>query len=382
MSSDATGTKVGAREQKEEMEMPKFSDFPSDTELSMIQRDLTRYRLSVARQKLINSKEYNFNQRSINELRNILERWTLSVIDTDKKDPWEAGYILDGLSSTTKMRSEMREKGIPLNVINALTTKIINMRIKSTSITPWPCILPNGQIEFAREYVSRAPKSRVQLLLKLLQASSPEKAGVIEVGCMMMRYDALMAGSQQWAVPLAVYRRLVEKYGINLEGFAGPLNSQLLEIVPPEQSLKGVYCSIFPEDAPLGSLGNFFACDISKKRCVINPPFIESVIEAVVAKLEKILATDTKSEGCWLVVVPSWKDAKFYKSLKQLSQNVNTQIRRPPNLNTQIIELKSSDHYYYEDLSSEPKKAIPAKFDSTWFCFGFGIDTLTKADLI
>lgn len=330
-------------------------------ELDCISRDLHRYRLSQRRLNIIRQTITNSGQ--FYEAKNALERWTLSVFnlsDSKNNDPWNTpGHILYELEPTSKFISELKAKRISLQVATDLVRRIIHAKVKFPEAIPLPLRLQSGQLAVGMHYISRYPGSRIDSLL--------ERASMVNVACCAMRYDALLAGSQQWSIPARTYKKLYDKYNIDLEGFASPFNSQLLDLVPSDA--KEFFCSIFPEDAVFGSAGSFFDVDLSGRRCVINPPFVESLIELVAQKIRKTLTAETKPCGVILCVVPSWKDAKFYHALTALSAECGGKI----------IELSASDNYFYEDTSDIPKKQIPAKFSSTWFCFGAPID---KADLL
>ena len=191
-----------------------------------------------------------------------------------------------------------------------------------------------------------------------------------EIAAAALRYKALIAGSQQWAVPSKVYSHFAKKFELNLEGFASPFNTQIL-ISNDQKERK--FCSIFPEDSSFGSIGNFFDANLEDYRSIINPPFVESLIEAVAAKLDNTLKL-IKPTTLICVVVPSWKDAVFYKHLNRLLTAYSGKR----------IILTPSDKYYYEDnaFDSSTTKMIPARFESTWFCFGSDASKITKADLL
>ena len=110
--------------------------------------------------------------------------------------------------------------------------------------------------------------------------------------------------------------------------------------------LGGSFCSIFPEDKPFGSLGSFWDMDLNGKRLIINSPFVEPLMDRLADRLE------LSAPELALVVVPSWKDAKFYKKLSALAD--------------QTIELQPGE-YYYEDVRGN---RVKARFGSTWFVIG------------
>lgn len=168
------------------------------------------------------------------------------------------------------------------------------------------------------------------------------KGDKTDIASAVLRYKALIMEGQQWSVPQSTYSHFINKFRIDLEGFASPFNTQI--------GKKGHFCSMFEEDRVFGSIGNFFDVDLTLYRSIINPPFIESLIEKVVEKIRTSL-----NAPLMCVVVPSWLDAKFYIDLTDLA-NKN---------NGKIFVLRAGKHHY-----EHGNKRITAKFSSTWFCFG------------
>lgn len=195
----------------------------------------------------------------------------------------------------------------------------------------------------------------------------------------MLEYEALLPGSQQWAIPFFEYRKMVEDEGATIEGFASPFNSQIIRIDP---SLN--FCSLVPSDRNFGSLGNFFDQDFTGKTATVNPPFIESILEAAARKcidqLEQKDEAKNKEEknkvgkkeedknkedknkedknkvgnpkSKFIFYGPEWTDSKFYELLN------NSKYKKTRR------DLRKFT-YEYEDLLTG--KTIKAPFNSVVF---------------
>jgi hypothetical protein len=141
-----------------------------------------------------------------------------------------------------------------------------------------------------------------------------------DVMLMVLRYKSHLIGGQQWGIPHEVYKDLYEKWGARYEAFASPLNSRMI-------GMKGAqFCSLFPDvDGVFGSLGNIFDVDLCnplglKEKpyrvvWVVNPPFVESVMERIMKKVIKALR-EAEKDGQELVifgVLPSWSDSGAHR---------------------------------------------------------------------
>lgn len=291
--------------------------------IDLLRRDYRRFLITLERLKFIrNQNPY--------EAQNILERWTLGLLN-DNIDPWDSANndAIELSKHTRKMREEMIDKHMSYpNFENAIKQIIEFNNIsydRSLDIS-----YDNGVISYGI-FKSEIPSERLDLLI--------EKSSLEETAACCMRYAALVPGSQQWAVPLDVYRALY-KLGYTVEGFASPFNSQQL-------LLGGKFCSLFPEDKVFGSLGNFWNLNLSEldTGIIINSPFSEDILSRVARHVEN----DKKTKI--IVVTPSWKDAEFYINLNMLTNPIN---------------LNPNEHYY-EDTIHNIRRKIKARFGSSIF---------------
>jgi hypothetical protein len=219
-----------------------------------------------------------------------------------------------------------------------------------------------NSIFYYGKFLRHIPQERVNVLLKL---------GTLEqILIMVMRYSFIsVRGSQQWACPRKLYENLIKYYDIQIEGFASPLNSQMMMIhhsqpfshpfshsFSPQgeketgeketDNEKKNYCSLFPDtDSVFGSLGSFFDQDFRGKRVFINPPFHPRFIMDVYRKIM------SEPDAVYLAVLPEWpKEEGYIKFLKSARYS---------------FTYDQKNHYYEHD-----GKIISATFRSTFFLFG------------
>lgn len=254
------------------------------------------------------------------EARNILERWAIS----------EEQNTRDRESARKKMRAEFEEKKVFASREDIdLAMNDIDGCVACANADAHQCIISNATptIRFGK-FSANLPRARLALLLDLVNGE-PEPVLLVA-----MRYARIFAGGQQWSIPARVYDVLIEKYGVTLEGFASPINSQLLRA-------RARFCSLFPDvDAPFGSVGDFFAQDLEGIVSVINPPYIESLLNEVARKCVRTLAnagsaSDARVAGDagsafaptrMFVVVPTWRDAEFYFALESLAKKWHERV--------------------------------------------------------
>jgi hypothetical protein len=146
------------------------------------------------------------------------------------------------------------------------------------------------------------------------------------VTLMVIRYSTIVNTGQQWALPQAQFKYLHDHYGISHEGFASPLNSGLM-------LEGGKFCSLFKSiDTPFGSIGSFFDQKLAGSKWVVNPPFIDAILqqatEKILAELEN--ATDT----IIVYVIPTWSDSVAYTGILRSRFLKHTEL------------LKGNDHFY------------------------------------
>lgn len=159
-----------------------------------------------------------------------------------------------------------------------------------------------------------------------------------DVIAMLERYSTLNIGGQQWAVPPEVYKNLSTE-GKIFEMFASPFNRS-------ESSTK--WCSLFKEDAIFGSLGPYqdvLIPEFKDMLVVINPPFIEYIIEDLIRRIGEI----NKVAKGLVFILPNWTDTKWYAYL---------------NKHFYKIDKKGSEYHFY-NYSTD--KEVLARFATVVF---------------
>lgn len=268
------------------------------------------------------------------ETRAILERWRIGC------------YNYPG-SSAVDIAQKMREEFIAKRIFAQenvdkiiLAMKRINAEEESPDAGAQPIIRDNiaqfGRFQYA------IPADRVMLLRLAAATKLPREQVDAWIVATAMRYASLVPGGQQWSVPSRVYDVLVTKYHVTIEGFASPFNSQLLRYI-----CRGIpvhFCSLFPDlDKVFGSVGDFFRYDLEGSISVINPPYIEDILNRAVSKCIATTLAASKPTRMF-IVVPKWTDAEFYHAL------VTTTC-----LETSMLFDKGST--YFEDVSGTQIRA-------------------------
>lgn len=285
------------------------------------------------------------SERSKYEVSNIFERWYLSRANFA---PNIEPLALKNHPVTQKMKSEFLEKRIVPSMMMA--DKIID-KIIAIQSDPIPTSAPTIQNDIIRwgSFSQAIPHVRMIMIQRL--------ASMEQIVAMVLRYNSIMPGGQQWAIPAQACDVLVKKFGVTIEGFASPLNSQIMRYAP---TLDVHFCSLFPDvDRPFGSVGNFFDYDFVGMSAVINPPYVIDIMDAVVTKcIESCERAERLSVRTRMfIVVPSWTDADYYSRLVQTKY-----------LDKKLIHDKFT-HYYEDTRTGRP---IIATFAHTIFILFVG----------
>ncbi len=259
------------------------------------------------------------------ELHNILEKYLITSYPKLKDD-----------SAMVVMKKQLSDKKMPSDILEKIETVLAatpvsdnaNLVVDKDSRTT----LRYGVFEFSM------PTYRYDLLLS---RGSDEQ--ILESA---LELASLMPGSQQWAIPLEDYQKLIDKHGPVIECFTSPFNSQNMRLGDYS------FCSLIPCDNVFGSIGNFFDVDFSNtnQTLIVNPPFVETILEAAAKKCLEMLADD--SHKSIVFYGPGWTDSKFY----ELFDSSQYLVKR-----TDLPKFK----HYYEDVMSGKK--IKAKFSSVIF---------------
>lgn len=183
-----------------------------------------------------------------------------------------------------KAMDECREKGIDPELANEAYTifnKTMKSKVKSKNLIPFEL---EDKYEFLHKKYPNVGKTEL-------------------VKC-VLRYATLGFGGQQWALGYDMMDKIRE-LGIEFEAFASPFNNYFPN-----------YCSIFADDAPFGSHGDFFQY-LTPENIYVNPPFVPAILSRVPEHLANV-------KKC-VVITPTWRDTDWYQALaKKFNYNQKT----------------------------------------------------------
>lgn len=256
--------------------------------------EYNRYLLSL---KLIQLLGGNGEKTKV-AIRKILEYALITaynIIAASKETP---KFALFTGEVATKIIQTLNELRIPYdpNIIN-----IMNLAVQEYENLPRDVLhnmnVSDNQITF-REYVSDNPR-----INQFIMMTNPQ-----DTLRMLLRYDSLVPGGQQWPTPQKVAKFLYDN-GFRYEGFASPLNS--INFGMPDWK----FCSLFYDtDSPFGSLGPFLSISNPTGNWTIAPPNIEWLPDLM---LSKISTSFDLNKSLIHFVLPLWKDTSLYKTLSK-----------------------------------------------------------------
>lgn len=265
-----------------------------------------------------------------NEWLNILERFLISMSNIQRESKNDV-ILLDlpiDHNIYIKLKEELIEKKIYYsgdirlrikNKILAFINSLTNTRNRT---------LVYGRLNntfYCGRFKKTIDDQRKNALLNLSNEYYVEKILII-----MLRYESLLPRGQNWNLPYKWYYNINKIFGITLEGYSNPLNSQML--IAQKNSN---FCSLFKDtDEQFGSLGNLFSLDIVKfyeekkdksKDGIItislNPPYILSLMLDTILLIKKWLSHNIKLRV--FVGFPYWENVKeirdfeLYKHVKK-----------------------------------------------------------------
>lgn len=265
----------------------------------------------------------------------LIENWLITLANdapATQVDPIFSVEAMDpNYPATAKLVQQLGKFRVQYPKIPQLLER---MRVLIATYLSNPMAVPPPQIEREGEqltigtYTREFPEGRLDILL--------DKANLVAVAAMTIREACLMPRGRQYTQPLLITKYYVEQCGVNLEGFATPINAQILAVDPNLW-----FCSLFPDtDGPFGSQGSFFKTKFSRARMTIYPPFVEAVVDQTAVHLASMF--DEGEQLFAVITVPDWKDAKYYPILTTSSYCKKT------------FTIKKNENYS-EDLRGKPK---------------------------
>jgi hypothetical protein len=290
-----------------------------------------------------------FYVRRLNyEFKNILERFMLALAN---KAPEGQVYVDLELDDPIYelMRKEMKDKKVLNKFQIEEYVTFIHQTIRNFLQNPKKIPTVNKDIQITgNSYQYKRFKFYVNSIRNNVLRKYPEE-NVLRI---LIRYGLMFLRGQQWNLPGAWYRRVVQVFDADIEGFASPLNSQLMLI---RRDAK--FCSLFKDtDACFGSIGSIFdldAKDVEGKTMINNPPYVEKIMDDLM-KLQTNWMEQVPVRI--IMVVPNWEDAEYF----QLAME-------SPYLKYEEL-LKAKEHFYETNKKGNIEKIV-ATFPSHIFVF-------------
>jgi len=325
------------------------------------------------------------NNKCKYEIKNILERFTLSISNLKKGGDWDLKTLTKDHPVVQKMIDELTDKKRYYKLKDADRKKITQIVMKelkneekiegeTAKLSNLIFDFDNYELRFKigtgmiKVNVSRRNLGQLQ---KGLEKGDWKET---HIAIMVLRYLTHFMGSQQWGIPLPVFMDLYHQFGARYEAFASPLNSRFLGMKDAK------FGSLFRDtDEIFGSIGNFFETDIlnlAKENTsaststsgdtvwVINPPYIETLLELSVIKMDESLSNwikinrNSKEKGdlTFFGVMPEWSDSKAFQM-----------VEKSPHL--KYMEILHPDDHYYTDVQG---RKIKARFGSMVYVLSSG----------
>lgn len=305
------------------------------------------------------------NKRKYYEYLNCIERWIIAMINEkhplfhDASENKNIIKIYKGVYSkvsrdspcSKKLLKELSDKkiGTPTSKLFNYILDTVNIRLARKR-----SVYPVQSLQYRGEHVTIKIGNQLRINSIVLKLGREKIAELSRYDShhvvlpMILRYETMVSGGQQWSLPAAQYDYLYTNYDVRFEGFASPLNSGL------SGKKDAKFCSLFAEDDIFGSIGNFFDQTLyeeqdllslksveaaiddvlhettedtinvayekkenAKRHWVVNPPFVEDIMIRVVDKIIHDLdyAADHGLEVMALMIMPTWTDFAGYKKM-------------------------------------------------------------------
>lgn len=289
------------------------------------------------------SPDPRFRDHNIYEIRNCIERFLLTRANQDNiniLNKKEIGYIqlIDELKNKTRNRLD-----IVAPVVNEIRKKVhefVNRDLSQVKGDRSQLIVGNSFVQY-RDYVRNIEPERIAAK----KTTDPE----LSLGLMIMMYASILPGPQHWNASEQHYR-IYYQHGIRVEGFASPINAQLLAI---DETTK--FCSLFPQvDSIFGSLGSFFDVEFGSEyeKVAVGPPYTAELLNRIADKL--IRACEGPHRVRFYVTHANWADAEGY--IKMLKSKYLV-----------YHEVVPRGKHYYMNTNVVPNEKIVAQFETVLF---------------
>ena len=253
--------------------------------------------------------DYPFGSPKYKAVEKILERWILTAPSLPESDLSLDPVLPANASKIQKLNKTMRTECVKYELdYNRFSSalfggiqKFLEDKLSGNIDAGGNLIVEENFIQYKDAKMTLRPE-RIKLLLDL--NNSEENLGILT-----MRYKSVLAGGQHLNIPNQIYRKFVEDFGINFEGFGSPFNSQLLDIIGP-----GRYCSAFHDtDKFYSSQGSFFKMNFVGKRSSISTPYLPDMLPLIVDHCLDQLDKSETEETIMLLVFPYWHNDEWYQ---------------------------------------------------------------------
>lgn len=329
---------------------------------NLLEKEYVRYTYVEKIQKVI------FNElTNTYEARNAIERWLLSISNfaEDRSDAiFSEDVLKHGSRFNMQLKKELIEKtsiGLDLKLVDKMMTDIIEIvkeylqgdykiSIDSTFT------IEDGLFTY-KNYSRQISPERMQFLKTL--------GSDYEIARMMLRYASILPGSQHWNMPLETFKEYYNR-GIRIEGFASPINAQLITI---DKSCR--FCSLFPDvDKPFGSIGNFFTTDFQGQKVSVGPPYTVELFEKIAIKLENecMIAERNNNKVLFYVTFSAWRDVSGFKNI------LNSKY-------THFAGILPAGTHFYTNSNGKVETDIKSTFSTVFFDVSVGYEQLDHTNL-
>jgi hypothetical protein len=187
-----------------------------------------------------------------------------------------------------------------------------------------------------------------------------------EIARMLLRYASILPGSQHWNMPIETFKEYYRR-GIRIEGFASPVNAQLITI--DKQKCK--FCSLFPDvDKPFGSIGNFFTTSFQGQQVSVCPPYTVELFDKISIKLEDecLKAERNKDKVLFYVTFSAWEDTEGFQNI------LNSKY-------THFAAILPARSHFYTNSNGKVETDITATFSTVFFDMSVGHKQLDHTHL-
>jgi len=220
--------------------------------------------------------------------------------------------------SLAKMQSDLRDKGVHCDLTEAYTYKLLGVKytVDKADI--------RTVIAYEFRYSTRSGKQSLELSADIPTRIYTEMVGqtsqakVVRLVAYYVLIGAL--GGNFWGLFPTFYQAIEGKFGTAaVECFASPFNHTLPQF----------YSLLSPIERQYGSVGDFFKDFIMDEKYmayVINPPFIEPVMQQVFRDVQEKLANTRKVSV--ILYLPYWRDIvdPFIKQVRDTKHRVAVHV--------------------------------------------------------